>query len=774
MTQPAFLIQLDEPQQSALTIRYQPDGDASNENPPRFAWLPTLDETSAYVLEVSRSEQFADGTTRRFPDIQRTYFTPDCPLEPGTHTWRYAVWDRTEGKPASNWSGARSFSIPEGLSPSPLPSSAARLARGAKSHPRLWLDPAGLKAFSESVAGDPAHNHFDRFLEQSVTPFLTRDIHPEVAPDPGGKRTAPLWRQIYIDCQECLYAVRHLAIAGRVLGDEAMLDRAKDWLLALAHWDPAGTTSRVYNDEAAFRIAGALAWGYDWLHDRLSDDERRIVRAALVVRCRDLHMHIFQMARIHIFPYDSHAIRFLSAALIPCAIALLHDEPEAQVWLDDTVEFLFSIYPPWGGADGGWAEGPHYWTLGLAYLLDAAGLLKNYLGIDLLARPFFRATLDFALYTKAPGGRRVAFGDDSTMGDLPSLKLGYNVRRLALETGNGWGQWYFDRLKRDDPGTAKLFYNYGWWDFVFDDMVTAHDAGTLAPRIPTDLSALRVFHDVGWVAVQHHMHDPAKHWQLLFKSSPFGSLSHSHADQNAFLLRACGEDLAIQSGHYVAFNSAMHRNWRRQTVSKNAILIGGRGQYADEDKARSKAAAGRIVEAREDNGVIFMRGDATVAYRTLTPSVRSAVRDIHVVGDRYLVVIDRVDLDEALPLQWLLHSEHPITAGGTTFRFTGQRAGLYGQIVLSSAGAPALTAVEGFPGIDGEELAQLTKHWHVEAAIPSARRHTVATLLVPYRLDTPRRVLHYIDDQGYDTHLHFVEADGHEHTITIEKSLVVV
>ena len=361
--------------------------------------------------------------------------------------------------------------MPDGLAETPLPSSSARHRTAARAHPRLWLDPAGVAAFASALERNPDHCGFQKFLAASVQPFIDRPIHAEPAPYPGGKRTAVLWRQIYIDCQEVVYAIRHLAIAGRLHGDKVLLDRAKAWLLAVASWDLTGTTSRAYNDEAAFRVVNALAWGYDWLHDDLSAGEREIVRSALTARTRDLAAHIIGHARIHVFPYDSHAVRFLSAALIPACIALLHDDANDDAnddgrdgprgWLDYTVEYLFSLYSPWGGSDGGWAEGPHYWTLGLAYLLDAADLMKAYLGIDLLARPFFRKTALFPMYTKAPGTRRVSFGDDSTMGDPPSLKVGSNVRRLARimdEPARGHAMWYFDEFEAPRPrhGAAVL------------------------------------------------------------------------------------------------------------------------------------------------------------------------------------------------------------------------------------------------------------------------------------------------------------------------------
>ena len=143
---------------------------------------------------------------------------------------------------------------------------------------------------------------------------------------------------------------------------------------------------------------------------------------------------------------------------------MLHEEPEAEEWLNYSLEFLFTLYSPWGDSDGGWAEGPHYWMTGMAYLIDAANLLRSYLGIDIYKRPFFQKTGDFPLYTKPPGTRRATFGDDSTMGDLPCLKVGHNLRQFSGVTGNPAYEWYFERVKEDDPGTEMEFYNIGWWD----------------------------------------------------------------------------------------------------------------------------------------------------------------------------------------------------------------------------------------------------------------------------------------------------------------------
>lgn len=761
---------LDEPRPGSLTVGYVPNEQSlPKENPPRFSWLPDIDDGARYVLRISTDPGFADDKTRIFPDLAWNFFTPDEALAEGRYHWAYGLWDRKTATCSSNWSAVRSFDIDETLPQTPLPGRAARHAASQTSHPRLWLNPDQLKSFAAAVAKDPNHCGWSDFVEKSVKPWLERPIVEEPRRYPNNVRVATLWRQMYIDCQEVIYAIRHLAIAGRVLGRDDLLDASRDWLLAVASWDPDGATSRAYNDEAAFRVVVALAWGYDWLHDHLSEEQRDTVRTVLLRRTREVADHVIAHARIHVFPYDSHAVRSLSAVLTPACIGLYGESDEAVEWLDYTVEFLATLYSPWAGTDGGWAEGPHYWMTGMAYLVEAANLIRSYIGFDLYRRPFFQNTGRFPLYTKAPGTRRAGFGDDSTMGDLPGLKVGYNVRQFAGVTGDGHYQWYFDRIKADAAGTEAAFYNYGWWDLNFDDLIYRHDYREVAAASPADLPALAVFDDIGWAAIQKHMEDPDRHLQFVFKSSPYGSLSHSHGDQNAFVLYAYGEDLAIQSGHYIAFNSSMHLNWRRQTRSKNAVLIGGKGQYAEKDKALARRAAGRIAEVEEKPGHLRILGDATAAYQVANPLVQKAEREIHFVNDSYFVIVDQVECSEPQELQWLCHTASAPQVGRSSFRYNGRKAGFYGQFVFSSAGTPQITAVEGFPDIDPAELEGLELHHHVCATAPPATSHRLVTLLVPYSLKEPKRIFSFIDDQGFSTDIYFTDVDDQRFKLSLPK-----
>lgn len=761
---------LDEPKAGRLTIQYDPTAETEvTENPPRFTWIPAIDDDAAYVLRVSTDPDFPKGKSQSFENLPLNFFTPDITFTPGTYHWSYATWDADTGAPSSTWSSTRSFTIADGLAETPLAPRATRLSNVAKDHPRLWMTTDRLDDFKTAVKADADHCSWSTFYEKSVQPWMDRDILREPAGYPDHQRTAPVWRQTYIDLQEMWYAIRHLAIGGKVTDDADMTARAKEWLLEAASWDPMGVTSRAYTDEWAYRVCNAIAWGYDWLYDDLSEDERKAVRAALLERTRDIAEHAILNAKIHLFPYDSHAVRSVSLCIVPCCIALLGDDEddEARDWLNYSIEFLMTVYSPWGDAQGGWAEGAQYWMMGMAYLIDAANRLKSYTGIDIYKRPFLQNTADFPLFCNAPDTRRATFGDDSALGDLPAIKTGLNMRQFAGVTGKGEYQWYAEENLRTNPDTEMAFYNWGWWDTNFDELVFQTDFPVVEATPPE--GGVRHFKGIGWVGVQHAMDDPDNHIQFVFKSSKFGSISHSHGDQNAFCMAAYGEDMAIQSGYYVAFNSTMHRNWRRQTRSKNAILINGKGQYAEKDKSKALASRGRIITAEQREDHVFIHGDATAAYQSLSPEVTSAEREIYFVRNSYFVIVDKVDAETPVTVDWLLHANNPYELGKSSFRNIGERAGFYGQVVWSEGGKPDISQKTEFTDVDSADYEGLHVSTCMTAHFPAATRHRIATLLVPYKLDAPKRIFNFMDDQGYDADLYFTDPEEHTFKVVMKK-----
>lgn len=761
---------LFQPESGPLTIQYEPEADSRlMENPPRFTWMAAALENDTYLLQISTSPSFDEGSTVTAGPIPYNFYTPDQALAPGVYYWRYAL---ASGKAAdSEWSQIRSFTVQEQLPVTPLPSRSERYATSSQAHPRLWLNAAEIAQFRERIQADPHQYGWQTFYEKSVLPWVDREFTPEPERYPNNQRVAKLWRKMYMDCQETLYAIRHLSIAGVIMQDQDLIGRAKAWLMHVAAWDTEGTTSRDYNDEAAFRIAGALAWGYDWLYNELTEDERLKVRQQLFRRTEQVAQHVIERSKIHHVPYDSHAVRSLSSVLVPCCMAMLFEEEQAQEWLDYTIEYYSCIYSPWGGEDGGWAEGPMYWTTGMAYVTEAINLLRKYTPIDLYQRPFFQKTGDFPLYCYSPDTVRASFGDQSTLGDPPSLKIAYLMRQYAGVTGRGEYQWYSEQIQHKETveEADKKFYNYGWWDFRFDEMCYLHDFPLIEAVEPKAVEPVKWFRDIGWVAMHREMTNPEEHIMLLTKSSRYGSLSHSHGDQNAFLLHAYGEPLAMTSGYYVAFGSTMHLNWRRQTRSTNSILIDGKGQYGGRDKVLNLEAYGSIEDAWYKDGTGYVRANATEAYCHEVPYLERFIREIYFLNGSYFIIVDYVDLAQPGSMSWLMHTREQMQFGRQSFTVSGRKADMLGQFVYSSSGELQLAQHDEFIGVDPEEIEGLPKEWHFTAETKKAMSHRLVTLLVPMKKGESKFVSHFIDDQDHGVHLYFTD-QGKTQRIVVNKA----
>ena len=184
-------------------------------------------------------------------------------------------------------------------------------------------------------------------------------------------------------------------------------------------------------------------------------------------------------------------------------------------------------------------------------------------------------------------------------------------------------------------------------------------------------------------------------------------------------------------------------------------------------------SAGKILmaEAREDH--IYIQGDATAAYKSLSPEVSSVLRDVYFVNNEYFVIVDSIDADTQVEIDWLLHANAPMALGDTTFRYSGERAGFYGQILWSEAGAPTLTQNTGFPDVDPAEIKGLPESTCLTARFPKAIRHRIATLIVPYPLSAPRRIFSFLDDQGYDCDLYFTDAEDRSFKVVVPKTFDV-
>lgn len=608
---------------------------------------------------------------------------------------------------------------------------------------------------------------FDR--DWIAFPFPDEPLtYGDPSPSQRGHAAADQWRAAQDVCGRVAGVAEAAALLWRVTGDEKYLAKAKAFLLAEAEWSldasgwkkgpGRGATSIRYNDEAHFRLWRKLPLVYDQIRTEFSAAERAKLLAHYRARGAQ-SLQFIQKARTGDLRYNSlavepssHPVRFMPMTGL-AGLALWDDLPEARDWWEFVAAFYRDRFPPWGGDDGGWAEGVAYWRGVMEHAAFQDALLA--LGDPAAyASPFWRQTPYFQVYNVQPY-RHTQFGDLSNAGmfNLEPVVAEF-MQHLARVQQNGHLVSYAQLCT--DPRATPAEKGLHGLDRIYptsaEFLVRNFIASTRplpAPAPLTGLPANRHFRDVGWVSLHSALGQPADDIHATFVSSPYGSYSHSHAHQNAFVLNAYGENLAITGAYREWHNSPHHDGWTRLTKSKNAILIDGRGQ-----QPKSKESKGAITRFVEAPRYAWATGDATVAYALLQPPgrVQRVTRDFIFVDRRYVVVRDVVHLANPGTLTFALHALQPITwrAADATALIKSGRATLTTRLLAPGAGIIGRVQDHADVPVDpayakGTAANYTTtggwdeqSHLFADVDVPRAR-HTLFAVLWPERDGFPAR-----------------------------------
>jgi hypothetical protein len=623
-------IALDVPPR-AMQKPYSPaDGQVVQITPPPFIWVPAGKDL-AYRLQVSTSDGFPDDKTRDFRNLQRSVFVPQEPLPPGQWFWRYGV--EQEGRTA--FGRPRPFSVPENARPFPFPDWNAVLQRVPRERPRLFFAGQRLEEVRRWAGGElkPAIDSLVRSCQREIDkPLVAEPGYRPKGPDYG-----PWAVNVMRTTRPPMDVMERCALAYLITGDRQLGREAKRRLLHFFSWDPEGPTSFFAYDEPPMWMMMRGTRAYDWTYDLFDEDERAVIEANMRIRAGQFLKQL-QRLPFESKPYDSHAGR-LPGFLGECALSFIHEWPEAREWLEYSTLLYYTSYPAWSGDDGGWQEGPGYWSAYMQFALHYVVALREATGVDLMQKPFFRNTPYYGLYTATPYHQHSPFGDGQTGSPRGLGGLMYVFSTL---TQDPYFRWY-----ADESGAM-----------IGADVLSlaAYDP-RLSARSPLQLPQARSFPSVGLASFHTALGDRENDISFLMRSSPYGGVSHGHADQNAYVIEAFGRGLAIATGYYPWYGSPHHHQWTRATQAVNSVLVDGQGQVS-----RSWDATGQLIAFASEDGYDYAEAEAAPAYLGRMERFRR-----HVVHVRPGVFVMFDDLRAPRPsrFQWLLHAYNEIQVSET-------------------------------------------------------------------------------------------------------------
>lgn len=582
------------------------------QNPPYFTW-PYLPGRQ-YVLEVAPESGEIVRLVTRF----NWAYLPEA-LPPGQYRWRVSL----QGSPhdTSAWRG---FDVPDSAIKFEIPSADVLLERArSAAHPRGF----GQKLSVAQGVGET--------LLGRVNPLLGRALFDESDPATR-KKLSPALYQYQLEMEDLL-------AAWRLTGDRRYAREAQRRLSGLTKINLEGATRPQADDQAARAVMWSLALGYDVLYDELGPEEREQIRACALARLRQFYQMLFGARNgLNNFVFDSHGGSDLSIMAATTTL-LVEQGHELDALFTEVVPRHLIWSEPWGREDGGFANGTAYAQWGIGNLLmRCADVIKNSIGVDSMQSAWWQGYVKMLAYFLPPGAASGMFGDGAELQEISVWAD--QAKAIAWRVDDPLAQWYGGQFSGDNPST-------GW-------RVLTNTTRAVSPsRFPPNTPNAWWIPSTGWVAMHSRLADPQR-TSVYFKSSPYGSFNHSHADQNSFVIQAQGRALAIDSGYYDGYGSAHWKGWYKQTKAHNAITFdGGIGQGVD-----NISASGRIVKFENEDDYVLATGDATQAYGgVLTRAIRSVVYD----RPDTILVYDSVASNQPRHWEWNLHASGKLVAQGT-------------------------------------------------------------------------------------------------------------
>jgi len=674
-------------------------------NPPALAWLPEPG-ADGYAVQLARDSAFRRNvlTIERTPYVLYTHIKT---LAAGAWYWRYACLNKKGAR--SMWSQVRSLTVPANAQPFPRPDQATVDRRIPSRHPRLMLRPEELPEIRQTQER-VLQGQWKKLVDEAEE-YLKLPLIPEPPPWTGGEWNAEEWRRNYAAATTAASRAETLAFCYLLSGEARYGEGARRWLLHIASWNSAGTTSMEVNDEAGMPILYLTSRAYDWAYNALSEADRKTLRAVIRARGEEAY-HWLHSKPAEQKAYNSHAGRmwhFLGEA----AIAFYGEIPEAEKWLDYALTIFWGWYPVYGDEDGGWAQGLSYWTSYVnrsTWWFDA---LHAALGIDGTEKPFYQHVGDFPLYVAPPSGSLMGFGDFGEQS--PDGNQAIPVAFFARMRQKPEWQWYARAWGRPLLRKSQL------WDS--GPIGYLRSARPLPPvpaaREPKDWPTAKWFRGAGWAVLHTNLTDGAQDVQVMFRSAPLGNISHSHSDQNAFLVGAYGVPLLVSTGIRPWYGSPFCEAWYWTTKAHNALEVDGEGQ------PKTREASGNVLVFRPGPNYDYVVGDATAAYAGRVKRYR---RHLLFLKPDVLIVLDEVQANRPVPLKFWLHGRAPFTfdQGRNQIALTFRQAALSG--FLLAPGGLQISQTDQYPL--PPETGKPEPEWHLwaETKEKQAKARVVAVL----------------------------------------------
>ena len=503
------------------------------------------------------------------------------------------------------------------------------------------------------------------YLKRNSVTLVSDALKAQINSADSAIRMASWWQQDRI-----LEGMAESAVAWYITRDPWFLTEMRS---RLNLFTPAVLARKCSGDVAETRdYAWYYALAYDFAYAGMTSADRQAVKDVLLACGNAGLVKVADTVRL----YPENGIAFNALGKFVGAMLIVRgDMPEMNAWLRSALPTYVASVSPWGGDDGGFANGSTYaeWDAGESLLMW--DLIERVLVVPFYRKPWLTEFSRFIAYALPPGTPVGVFGDGA-----------------ELNRNEDWARFGKAIMNRSDSTLSRWYVKQqSGEDYARLHILLSPREYALSVALPATQPNGAYFPIVGWAAMHSSLTDRLR-TSVFFKSSPFGSVNHSHADQNSFVMYSKGKVLAMDSGVYDYYNSAHWRTYYKQTKAHNAITFdGGVGQSLGATGLGERAASGRLTKFLQSAAYDITSGDASAAY---AGKLTQAKRTLVFIRPSTLVAIDQLNSITAHKYEYNLHTGAALAGTPMAFRADLAPAELCG--IVASPEPLTMSSTQGY------------------------------------------------------------------------------
>ncbi len=692
------------------------DKTVSDMNPPRFMWPDaTIDEGVRldgmenklqqeniinYIIQYSKSKDFSGKIYEA--KVNWAFYTPNELLDNGKWYWKYGVIENDSTK----WSKTFNFIINDKTILFNPPSFKEFISKMPQYHPRLLFDKMQWdKIIKKNINNKETNLFFSRSRKAINNPLV--DVSKEIDVSKVKKlknkmkRRALLIRESrkIIDREEAY--IESLIRCYVLTKKKKFMDEAIKRYMVVLSSQNSEYVAGDFNSSTMLKLSTAI---YDVFYDKLNQEQREL----LVNNIYKLGNKFYNEYVHHLENRlaDNHVWQMTYRILTNASLAIYDKKPEALKWAEYCYNFWVSRFPGLNN-DGAWHNGDSYFSVNIRTLIEIPELFGRYTNFNYFNDPWYTNNVEYLIRAQLPFSHASGQGNSHENKNKPnSSRIGY-ADALARELQNPWALAYVNAILKEDSNAMKPSGKTKSGDLTWYRCITFKKLPEETKTL-SEMSNSITFHETGLSLFHTNIGNYKKDAMMSFRSSPYGSTSHAHANQNAFNIYYGGIPVFYSSGQRTGFVDNHSLYSYRNTRAHNSILVDGMGQKIGVE------GYGWIPRYYDGNLLSYVTGDASNAYGEVTSKlwisraeiagseftpangwdknkVKLFRRSIVQLGKSGLYVIyDELEATENVSWQYLLHT----IQSKMNYKVEGKKAEITGENIKNGTANVSLFCSE--------------------------------------------------------------------------------